>query len=256
VLHLHRFGATDGAPVLALHGVTGHGARFRDLAERGLPELRWLAPDLRGHGRSTWDAPWGAEQHVDDLLAVLDAEGIERCAVVGHSFGGFLATHLAARSPQRVSLAALIDPAIAQGGQEMLEAAEETRRDEGWESREEALRARSEGRPPQALPYIAADIDEALEQGADGRWRLRFCRSTVIAAWSEIARPAVSLAGFGGELLLIPALQDGMVGDDLVEALRADLGERLTVRGIEAGHMIYWDAFDELVDVLRPALLP
>ena len=83
--------------MLALHGVTGHGARFRDLAERGLPELRWLAPDLRGHGRSTWDAPWGAEQHVDDLLGVLDAEGIERCAVVGHSFGGFLATHLAAR---------------------------------------------------------------------------------------------------------------------------------------------------------------
>jgi lipase len=256
VLHLHRFGATDGAPVLALHGVTGHGARFRDLAERGLPELRWLAPDLRGHGRSTWDAPWGAEQHVDDLLGVLDAEGIERCAVVGHSFGGFLATHLAARAPQRVSLAALIDPAIAQGGQEMLEAAEETRRDEGWESREEALRARSEGRPPQALPYVASDLDEALEQGADGRWRLRFCRSTVIAAWSEIARPTVSLSGFDGELLLIPALQDGMVGDDLVEALRGDLGERLSVRGIEAGHMIYWDAFDELVDVLRPALLP
>jgi hypothetical protein len=47
-----------------------------------------------------------------------------------------------------------------------------------------------------------------------------------------------------------------MVGDDLVQALRGDLGERLTVRGIEAGHMIYWDAFDELVDVLRPALLP
>ena len=155
-----------------------------------------------------------------------------------------------------MSVAALIDPAIAQSGREMLEAAEETRRDEGWESREEALRARSEGRPPQALPYIAADIDEALEQGADGRWRLRFCRSTVIAAWSEIARPAVSLSGFDGELLLIPALQDGMVGDDLVEALRADLGQRLTVRGIEAGHMIYWDAFDELVDVLRPALLP
>jgi lipase len=242
--------------VLALHGVTGHGARFRDLAERGLPELRWLAPDLRGHGRSTWDAPWGAEQHVEDLLAVLDAEGIERCAVVGHSFGGFLATHLAAMAPQRVSVAALIDPAIAQSGQEMLEAGEETRRDEGWESREEALRARSEGRPPQALPFIASDLDEALEQGADGRWRLRFCRSAVIAAWSEIARPVVSLSGFDGELLLIPALQDGMVGDDLAEALRGDLGERLTVRGIEAGHMIYWDAFDELVDVLRPALLP
>jgi lipase len=252
---MHRFGAPDGVPVLALHGVTGHGGRFRDLAERGLPELRWLAPDLRGHGRSVWDAPWDAEQHVDDLLETLDAHGVERCAAVGHSFGGLLATHLAARVPKRVSRVALIDPAIAQSGEEMLEAAEETRHDEGWESREQALAARSEGRTPQALPHVASDLEQALELGADGRWRLRFCRSTVIAAWSEIARPPVSLSGFDGELLLIPALQDGMVGDELVEALRGDLGERLTVRGIEAGHMIYWDAFGELVDVLRPALL-
>ena len=54
VLHLHRFGAADGAPLLALHGVTGHGGRFRALAERGLPERRWLALDLRGHGRLDW----------------------------------------------------------------------------------------------------------------------------------------------------------------------------------------------------------
>ena len=78
----------------------------------------------------------------------------------------------------------------------------------------------------------------------------------MIAAWSEIARSAVSLSGFDGELLLIPALQEEIVRDELVETLRGDLGERLIVRGIEAGHMIYWDAFDELVDVLRPALLP
>jgi lipase len=242
--------------VLALHGVTGHGGRFRDLAERGLPELRWLAPDLRGHGYSTWDAPWDATRHVEDLLETLDAEGIERCDVVGHSFGGFLATHLAARAPQRVNSVVLIDPAIAQDGKDMLEAAEETRHDEGWESREQALRDRGEGRPPQALPYVAANLDEMLERGSDGRWRFPFCRSAVIAAWSEMARDPASLDGFEGELLLIPALEDGMVGDKLIDALREDLGDRLTIQGIEAGHVIYWDAFDELVGVLRPALIP
>jgi lipase len=251
VLHLHRLGDGAGAPLLALHGVTGHGARYAALAESGSPQRRWLAPDLRGHGFSTWEAPWTAEQHVADLLETLDDDGVERCDVVGHSFGGLLATHLAAAAPHRVGRVVLVDPAIAQPGDDMLEAAEETRHDEGWESREEAFAQRSEGRPPQALRYVADDLAVALERGEDGRYRQRYCRSTVIAAWSEMARPPVSLAGFGGELLLIPALQDGMVTPALTDSLRADLGDRLTEHGIEAGHMIYWDAFDELVEVLR-----
>jgi lipase len=248
---VHRFGDPDGAPLLALHGVTGHGARWRPLAANGLPERRWLAVDLRGHGRSTWDAPWSAEQHVADLLETLDAEVVERCDVIGHSFGGLLTTHLAAAAPNRVGRAVLVDPAIAQDGHDMLEAAEETRRDEGWPSREEAVAARSQGRPDEAARYATADAEEVLERGEDGRWRLPYCRSTVVAAWSEMARPPVSLIAFPGELLLLPAMNDGMVGPHVVEALRTGLGDRLTVEEMDAGHMVYWDAFDDTVDALR-----
>ncbi len=49
MLHVHRFGPADGPPVLALHGVTGHDARF---AADALPDFSVLAPDLRGHGTS------------------------------------------------------------------------------------------------------------------------------------------------------------------------------------------------------------
>jgi lipase len=252
VLEVTRLGAADGAPLLAVHGVTGYGGRWRALAERGLPERRWLAVDLRGHGRSTWDAPWTAEAHVADLLETLDAEGVERCDVLGHSFGGLLATHLAAAAPARVGRVALLDPAIAQDGREMLEAAEETRRDEGWATREEGLAARAEGRTAAAMPFVEADFEEAVEQGEDGRWRLRFCRSTVVTAWSEMARVPVPLGAFQGQLLLVPALHDGMVGEHVTEWLRNDLGDRLTVQGLEAGHVVYWDAFDETVALLRP----
>ena len=252
MLEVSRFGANDGAPLLALHGVTGYGGRWLPLAERGLPERRWLAVDLRGHGRSTWDAPWTAETHVADLLETLDAEGVEQCDVLGHSFGGLLAAHLAAAAPSRVGRVAMLDPAIAQDGHEMLEAAEETRLDEGWATHEEGLRARLDGRTAAAVPFVEADYEAAVEQGEDGRWRLRFCRSTVVTAWSEMARPPVELGGFQGELLLIPALQDGMVGEHVVEWLRRDLDTRLTVHPLESGHMVYWDAFDEVVAVLRP----
>jgi len=73
----------------------------------------------------------------------------------------------------------------------------------------------------------------------------------VVTAWSEMARPPAALDGFGGELLLVPALHDGMVGPALVDALGRDLGDRVTVQGLEAGHMVYWDAFDETAALLR-----
>ena len=56
-LHLHEWGSADAPPVVCLHGVTSHGARFAHLAER-LSGFRVLAPDLRGHGRSGWEPPW------------------------------------------------------------------------------------------------------------------------------------------------------------------------------------------------------
>ena len=63
-LHVHAFGPEDGAPLLLLHGVTSTGLRFRRFVEAELPGVRAIAPDLRGHGDSTWDPPWHLEQHV------------------------------------------------------------------------------------------------------------------------------------------------------------------------------------------------
>ena len=65
---------------------------------------RVIAPDLRGFGRS--EAPPGdyrKHAFVDDLIALLDAEGIERAAVVGHDWGGWAAWLTALEHPERVS---------------------------------------------------------------------------------------------------------------------------------------------------------
>ena len=73
VLNVHELGDPAGPPLLAIHGVRAHGRRFRRLAEEAWPERRTIAVDLRGHGRSTYDAPWSIEQHVADLIETLDA---------------------------------------------------------------------------------------------------------------------------------------------------------------------------------------
>jgi lipase len=247
-LIVHRFGPPAdrgaGVPILAIHGVKGHGRRFRRLAEEAWPDRTTLGVDLRGHGDSTWDPPWDVATHVADTLETLDAEGVGQVAVVGHSFGGCLATHLAAIAPDRVERFALLDPAIALPPARSTAEAEETRRDEGWLTREAAREARRADRPEHAKDVVDEDLAAHLREDPDGRWRFRFSRSAVVVGWSEMARPPVSLAGFSGLGLLLVAGREDYVTPALRTVLERDLGTRLTVRTLDVGHLVFWDAFE------------
>lgn len=256
VLASHSWGDASSPAVLVVHGVTNTGARYRRLAEEGLPGYRVLAPDLRGHGSSTWDPPWDVATHVADLIETLDAAAIERAPVVGHSFGGLIAMALAGTAPDRVTGVVLLDPAVAMAPDWIAARAEETRRDEGWASLDEARRARRALRPPHAQNTVEEDLATFAQRGSDGRVRFRFSRTAAIAAWSEMARPAPSLAGFPGEVLLVPALHDAYVSDALRAALRRDLGDRLSERGVDSGHSVFWDAREEVAALVRDFVGP
>ncbi len=106
----HDDTAGSGPAVLLLHAGVADRRMWRfqgtALADAG---QRAIAPDLRGFGES----PIGAEQfsHVDDLVELLDELGIERAAVVGASYGGYVAQELAGRHPDRVAALTLLCPA-------------------------------------------------------------------------------------------------------------------------------------------------
>jgi pimeloyl-ACP methyl ester carboxylesterase len=102
--------AEPGAPiVLAIHGITASSRSFLALA-RELPELRIVAPDLRGRARSNGlPGPFGLEQHAADVRRLLEAIGADRVTLVGHSMGAFVATLLAAVEPERIASVVLID---------------------------------------------------------------------------------------------------------------------------------------------------
>lgn len=67
-----------------------------------------LAVDLPGHGRSEGPPLGTVEAIADWLVALLDAAGAERAALVGHSMGSLIALETAARAPQRVTRLALL----------------------------------------------------------------------------------------------------------------------------------------------------
>jgi pimeloyl-ACP methyl ester carboxylesterase len=106
---IYNASALDGVPVLAVHGITAN-HRCWPLVAEALPEVRIIAPDLRGRGRSSAvDGPAGLRRHADDLVAVLDALDAPAVHVVAHSMGAFVAVLLAAGHPERVLSLTLID---------------------------------------------------------------------------------------------------------------------------------------------------
>ena len=78
MLHVHEWGDPEAPPVVCLHGITGHGRRFRQLAEARLASrFHVLAPDLLGHGLSDWEPPWSIKAHLDGCTTCLGAFDFE-----------------------------------------------------------------------------------------------------------------------------------------------------------------------------------
>lgn len=105
-----RLGAHDAEPVLAIHGITSSSASWVAVARALGDRAGLVAVDLRGRGESReLPGPYGLAAHARDMLAVLDACGVERAVVVGHSLGAYIAVRLAAGHPDRVRALVLVD---------------------------------------------------------------------------------------------------------------------------------------------------
>jgi pimeloyl-ACP methyl ester carboxylesterase len=99
---------------LLVHGLTGRIDAFRALAEKlesgGLTGWRLLAVDLRGRGATgRVEGPAGIPVHTADLVALMDREGLDRVAFVGHSLGAMIGVYLSTYHPDRVSKLVLVD---------------------------------------------------------------------------------------------------------------------------------------------------
>jgi pimeloyl-ACP methyl ester carboxylesterase len=100
------------ALVVFVHGVLDRGRSFDRVAEVLASECRMLVYDRRGYGRSAGAAgtPVGVDQHVADVVAVLDDRP---AVVVGHSFGGVTAMGAAVRAPRLVQALVLYETSMA-----------------------------------------------------------------------------------------------------------------------------------------------
>jgi pimeloyl-ACP methyl ester carboxylesterase len=97
--------------VVLLHSAAGDCSHYAVQLAHLRKERRALAFDLRGHGRSPLPSTFGVEEAAADVLFSLDAMGVGRFVLVGHSWGGAVAVAVAGQAPSRVAGLLLLDPA-------------------------------------------------------------------------------------------------------------------------------------------------
>jgi pimeloyl-ACP methyl ester carboxylesterase len=139
----------SGPPVLLLHGGPGLGFDYlRDLADELAQENDVAWYQQRGLEPSAAEGPYSVSADVGDARRVLDALGWAKAYVVGHSWGGHLALHVAEAMPERLLGVLAVDPLGPVG-------------DGRWpEFDEEILR-----RTPEAMRERAREIDELSMAG-------------------------------------------------------------------------------------------
>ncbi|BBX21799.1 lipase LipV [Mycolicibacter terrae] len=237
-LHVHRYGPHGPIRLLAVHGLTGHGGRWRDLAGH-LPEISLAAPDLIGHGYSSWAAPWTIDANVAALAALLERSADGPVTVVGHSFGGAVALHLAAARPDLVDALVLLDPAIGLDGEWMAEIAAAMLASPDYPDPAEARAEKENGAWSDVDPALLdTELDEHLVALPDGRFGWRISVPAMMSYWSELARQAVLPGATPTTLVRATRTSPPYVGDALIGALRERLGTNLHLVDLDCNHMV------------------
>jgi len=245
LLHYRLAGPAD-APVLALANSLGTDARIWDgVIARLSGEYRILSYDKRGHGLSdTPPGDYALDDHVDDLLGLLDHLGIGRLALAGVSVGGLIAQRLALRAPERLAALVLCDTAPKVG-----DAA-------GWNGRIDTVQNQGLGAIAEVVMarWFSPGFQRTQPDALAG-WRNLFLRSDAAgyAATCATLRDADLSAQIGAiatPTLVVAGEDDQSTPVDLVRACAAAIsGARFEILP-DTGHIPSIERPDELAALM------
>ena len=108
--HYYRTGDGSKPALVLAHGFSDNGMCWLPVARDLEADFDVVLPDARGHGKSPRVQPGERVDHAADLAGIIQALGLERPVVGGHSMGGSTASVLASRHPELVRALILEDP--------------------------------------------------------------------------------------------------------------------------------------------------
>ena len=261
VLHARAWGPETGSPVcIMLHGLGDSSWVWNKAADSLHARFRVLAPDLPGHGDSSWrqDGSYAVEEVANDLLQFAERLDARRAVLVGHSWGGQLAIELAASSAMEPSALVLVD-----SGPE-LDSAALAFSAQAYEAAHCLYASVAEFQDvlasvrPWASPSLLADFAAQLLQRSGAGWRLRsdpcVCQGIDVGHPQVIERLWNLAARQVWPTRVLRGASSGFIRPTLAERIARSV-PHCDVTTLEGGHALMLDnssAFAEaLLDFLR-----
>lgn len=247
-LAFRELGGTGNPPLAILHGMLGSSRNWQtagcDLAER----YHVFALDLRNHGASPHAEEMSYEAMAADVAEFLDARGLARITLLGHSMGGKVAMLLACREPARVERLMIVDIAPREYRWVGHRAEFATMREldlAHLRSRAEA-ELRFEARVPDWA--MRKFLTTNLKRGSDGHWRWIVNLPTLIAALPVLEKnPLADGERFDGSVLFVTGGRSAYVQPEDHVAIRRHFPAARVETIADSGHNPHMERREEFV---------
>jgi pimeloyl-ACP methyl ester carboxylesterase len=243
-LHVEQRGAGSPA-VVFLHYWGGSSRTWRHVVDALAPDVRTIAIDQRGWGRSAAPASgYALADMAKDALAVVQALDLERYVLVGHSMGGKVAQLIASRRPRGLVGLALVAPAPPTPLNLPLEVREGMVH--AYDSRESIVATLDQVLAPDGLDAEDREtvIADSLAGAAAAKeaWPLASSQEDIVAAVASIDVPVIVISGEHDRV-------------DPPEGLRRELLSRIPQAELyvlpKVGHLSPLEAPDLVADLIR-----
>ncbi|HET7079545.1 MAG TPA: alpha/beta hydrolase [Chloroflexia bacterium] len=241
-LNVHYIEQGAGTPIVFVHGNWVTSTTWEPVLDRLPPGYHGIAPDVRGRGKTEGpDSDYSIPSLAADLHAFVDALGLDRFHLVGHSLGTAIAMQFALDHPERVRTLTVVAPAWVDG---MPEAFNNPAGQEALKANKalfgQALKALVPAAPADA--YWQRVVDEGHEQRLEASLRnVQACLD-----W----KPGDRVGEAGIPTLVVDGAQDILTGGPNVDRAAAALKARKTVVLPDIGHSPNMEAPDTFVALL------
>jgi esterase len=237
-MHLNHIDAGSGPPIVLLHGLFGSARNFGTLQRTLSPLFRVIAMDARNHGASPHEAGMAYATLAADVLETLDAIGVSRAAVIGHSMGGKTAMAAAITAPERVGrlLVADIAPVPYQHDNASVADAMLSIPLHAGLTRAGAEAALTGAVP---VPAVRTFLLQNLQFGPQPRWRIGL--DEIAAAIPDLEGWEPLDGSYSGRTLFVSGAQSDHVRPEQRPAIRALFPNARFVSVKHAGHWLHAD---------------
>ena len=257
-LHYLDWGTEGHPPLVLLHGLRGHAHVWDDVAESLCGDYHVYAVDQRGRG-DTDHAPGGdysTEAFVADLLGFVDAIGLDKFVLFGHSMGGRNSMAFAGAHPGRLERLCIVDigPRIeATGGNRITE--ELRGLPAGFDNFEDALAHVQTGNRFASEPVMRRRLTGQTRQMPDGTIGWKFDMTIREQRINGTAAPAAdlwpALEKITCPTLVVRGTETDLLTQETADRMVDTLAQGSMVNIERAGHMVFEDNPSDFIDAVK-----